>query len=136
MMATKNSTKSSKKNLNTLTKFYKKKRLFIPEAECLFDVEKLVGESIPCTNFEDMKRERFGYIENNLHIIFLGLEDKNLTSLPDSICNLQYLEYLDLAGNLLSDFPNLIIKLKNLKEINLAGNYLHYISEFIQNFPI
>jgi Ras of Complex, Roc, domain of DAPkinase/Leucine rich repeat len=54
----------------------------------------------------------------------LNLSKKNLSSFPESICQLAQLQNLDLSGNNISEIPESICKLKQLKSLFLSKNNL------------
>ncbi|KAF3325252.1 putative disease resistance protein RGA3 [Carex littledalei] len=51
---------------------------------------------------------------SNLRIIDLGLSDSNLSSLPNSLCDLMHLRYLDTSYSKLRNIPNSVGNLRNL----------------------
>ena len=63
----------------------------------------------------------------------MDLSNHELTSLPESIGNLKYLDTLKLDGNQLTSLPESIGNLTNLKELDLYGNQLTSLPESIGN---
>jgi len=59
---------------------------------------------------------------NNTRLIYLGLGNRSLMSIPDNIGNLNHLEYLFLSSNHLSILPESIGNLNSLKYLFLSYN--------------
>ncbi|XP_078149921.1 putative disease resistance protein RGA3 [Carex rostrata] len=55
---------------------------------------------------------------SNLRTINLGPYNSNLSSLPDSLCDLMHLRYLDISNSGLAKIPNSIGNLRNLEYFN------------------
>ena len=65
----------------------------------------------PCT----MRAEGFSVVCRNDHVTDLFLRDKNMTALPESISQLQGLQFLELTGNLPTSLPESVGQLGNLR---------------------
>jgi hypothetical protein len=61
-------------------------------------------------------------IANCRELIYLYLEDNQLTNIPDSICQLTELNYLNLGGNNIQSLQNNITHLSKLNGLCLSGN--------------
>src|SRR5271157_3781597 len=61
----------------------------------------------------------------------LRLSDLKLRTLPEAICQLTQLQWLDLSGNLLSTLPEAICQLTQLPLLDLSGNLLSTLPEAI-----
>ncbi len=59
---------------------------------------------------------------NGSKIVRLDLSELKLATLPESIQNFEYLEFLHLGHNLLTTLPESIGNLKHLKELNVRNN--------------
>jgi len=60
----------------------------------MIELEKMIGEAIP--KVWKIEWNTFGYMEESGHVVGLGLYNKNLSSLPESIGNLRSLQILNL----------------------------------------
>ncbi|XP_078151073.1 putative disease resistance protein RGA3 [Carex rostrata] len=58
---------------------------------------------------------------SNLRTIDLGFSESNLSSLPDSLCDLVHLRYLDVSKTKLVNIPNSIGNLRNLVYFDCSG---------------
>ena len=67
----------------------------------------------------------------NDHVIYLTLNNRNVTSLPESIGQLQELSYLSFRYNRLASLPESISQLHKLSELYLAYNLLTSLPESI-----
>jgi Leucine-rich repeat (LRR) protein len=65
----------------------------------------------------------------------LGLSDNNLQSLPESIGELKFLQFLYLAENQLVTLPASIAKLHNLEVLNVTGNLLTELPQNMIQLP-
>jgi hypothetical protein len=61
----------------------------------------------------------------------LNLSGLHLTSLPDEIEQLTYLEVLDLSFNRITELPQSLAQLRSLREINLSENQMTVMPEVI-----
>ncbi|XP_061999294.1 receptor-like protein 7 [Rosa rugosa] len=66
---------------------------------------------------------------------FFSLSSNNLTGIiPESLCNIQYLEFLDLSNNSLSGtVPQCLTTMTRLSVLNLRRNNLTNVDDFSQN---
>ena len=67
------------------------------------------------------------------HVSKLVVFGKQMTSLPESIRNLQALEWLDLSQNTLTSLPDSIGNLQALKTLDLSDNTLNSLPDSIGN---
>jgi Leucine-rich repeat (LRR) protein len=102
------------------------------EYSVIKELEKaLAGKPIPkLTNIDDVT---LGYVVSGNHISHLKIINQELSSLPESICNLINLQYLSLDKNQLSSIPDIIGNLTNLQFLSLSGNQLSSIPDIIGN---
>ncbi|TFG22413.1 MAG: leucine-rich repeat domain-containing protein [Promethearchaeota archaeon] len=135
------------------TKVYENYGLNLEEVNCLKDLEKLLGRTLPiiekkdCLNgiyVEDNHVVGLNLVNSNLkvlpetignltHLKKLNLDSNYLKSLPDSFENLTSLELLSLTFNPLRNFPLVLTKLKSLKELVLINNHLEELPDAIGN---
>ena len=99
---------------------YNDVQLYKSEYNVVFDLEKLINETIPIT--KDPERELFGIYVEEGHVINLILNYKKLTKLPETIKELTELKKLDLQRNELNSLPESIGELTALKKLNLTHN--------------
>ena len=83
----------------------------------------------PCTDPEVVRCERN-------HVSKLVVFGNQMTSLPQSIGNLQVLEWLDLSQNMLTSLPDSIGNLQALKILYLYQNMLTSLPESIGNLQV
>lgn len=100
------------------------------DAQIIEDLGELVGEKIPLDR--KVKEDTFGYNIVGEKII-LGLSNKELTSLPESIVNLKNLQALYLQNNQLTSLPDSIGNLTNLEKLNLENNLIRSLPESLGN---
>ncbi|MHA1370147.1 MAG: leucine-rich repeat domain-containing protein [Promethearchaeota archaeon] len=106
-------------------------QLIARDYSVMVDLEHLIGEPIP--KVSKVEHDTFGFVAEDGHVVQLGLYKKRLTSLPETIGNLQSLTYLNLHGNLLTSIPQTIGNLKSLETLNLWNNQLKSLPETIGN---
>ncbi|WP_457559613.1 leucine-rich repeat domain-containing protein [Candidatus Harpocratesius sp.] len=92
----------------------------------LHEIEHDLGFSL---NFSIDCETKKTYCLKEFRIISLNLEDCNLTTLPDGIFDLKYLEYLKISDNPIKQISYKILKLEKLKEFDLH-------STKIQSLPL
>lgn len=97
------------------------------QAEALKDFNILIGRPI-------QRADKIGYNSVGVKIFKsnieeLGLGSCRITTLPESISNLESLKKLRLENNMLTTLPESIGNLTSLKEINLEGNKLTTLPE-------
>ncbi|MFX1258943.1 MAG: hypothetical protein ACFFAN_13885, partial [Promethearchaeota archaeon] len=123
----------SNKNDKNLTMRYGSSKLAAPEAKFLLMLEMSLGKELPNLSADEFKRKGFGFVIKNGNVIYLGLRNKYLYSLPNSIDTLQKLKILDLLGNPFIKLPETIKNLKNLQEIILHEKNIQKRSKIIEN---
>lgn len=94
----------------------------IKEKNALDDIEKLINEPIPAVEF--VNSFNFGFRAINGNVISLGLPDKGLVTLPESICHFSSIQDIVLFRNRLKILPESFSGLKSLKFLNLVDNRL------------
>ena len=72
---------------------------------------------------------------NNTRLIYLGLGNRSLMSIPDNIGNLNSLKYLFLSYNQFTVLPNTIGELSSLESLYLNSNQLSILPDTICNLP-
>ncbi|MFX1450968.1 MAG: hypothetical protein ACFFCM_09000 [Promethearchaeota archaeon] len=102
------------------------------EKKALADLEKEIGEPIP--KKKDLFFHPFGFVIENGHVTKLGIDNKGLSKVPDSIGNLKWLKELDLGWNgELETLPEAIGNLDLLEELNVWASKLTTLPETIGN---
>ena len=101
------------------------------EYEVMIELEKMVREVIP--KVSEIGSDTFGYIEVSGQVVGLGLYNKNLSSLPESIGNLRSLQILSLWRNQLTSLPESIGNLSSLEKLYVDRNRLTSLPENINN---
>ena len=96
----------------------------------MMEMEKQAGK-IP--KVSRVEYNTFGYVEEQNHVVQLGLYNKKVTSLPESIGSLTLLTELNLEENELSSLPDTIGNLKSLTELYLNNNQLSSLPDTIDN---
>lgn len=61
-------------------------------------------------------------LDSDGRLIELHLSEMDLKDLPESICELKYIEVLDVSDNALKELPESFGKLSSLEALNLSGN--------------
>ncbi|MFX0060974.1 MAG: leucine-rich repeat domain-containing protein [Candidatus Hermodarchaeota archaeon] len=92
------------------------------EKKALEDLETLIGEPIPAVEF--INTFVFGFIAINGDVSILGLPNKELSTLPESIGNFSSLQELVLFSNKIEFLPESFGNLNSLKFLNLVNNKL------------
>jgi len=99
------------------------------QAKVIKDLEKLIDKPIP--QVKKFTWDEFGFKIEGEEIIELGLFNKELTSLPESIGNLTSLKKLNLMINPIISLPESLKKLNSLRIFQMAGNNLTTLPEII-----
>jgi WD40 repeat protein len=102
-----------------------------PESSFLRELEELLGTPIP-TYAEGCEID-FGFRVENQHIVELHCSERNLSSIPNSICTLRSLTLLGLEDNHLHTLPESIGNLQALTSLNLHSNQISSLPESIGN---
>ncbi|MBD3354181.1 MAG: hypothetical protein GF364_22050 [Candidatus Lokiarchaeota archaeon] len=111
------------------SKNYNNADLIESEYIAMKDLESVVGEPIPLV--QTINWEIFGFVASDNHVTRLGLYNRGLNALPDTICSLSSLKGLWLGDNNLNTLPEQIGDLKSLKILNLSGNNLKVFPDSI-----
>jgi len=93
------------------------------------ELERLVGKAIPIVT--EVESSTFGLVIQDRHVVQLGCYKSELTSLPETIGNLQSLQILDLDYNNITSFPETIGNLQSLQTLRLIGNKLTSLPEVL-----
>ncbi|MHA1369643.1 MAG: leucine-rich repeat domain-containing protein [Promethearchaeota archaeon] len=96
--------------------------LLAAEHDAMQDIENLLGEPIP--KVSKVEWNTFGFVAENGHVVQLGLYKKGLTSLPETVGNLENLKELHLDGNKVTSLPETIGNLKSLEKLYIGWNSL------------
>ncbi|MFX1258288.1 MAG: leucine-rich repeat domain-containing protein [Promethearchaeota archaeon] len=99
------------------------------QAKALKDLVDLIGKNIPLV--EKIEYNTFGVKMEADKVVGLGLNNRGLSTLPESIGNLSSLKELDLRYNKLTTLPESIGNLSSLKELDLNHNKLTTLPESI-----
>ena len=102
-----------------------------PEYFFMTELENLIGEEVPVVS--ELENNIFGFISQNNHVTQLGVYNKQLSSLPESLGSLTSLTHLYLYYNKLPSLPKSIGNLISLKELELKSNQLSSLPESIGN---
>ena len=105
--------------------------LISAEYNALMELEQLIHNPIPLVS--EWNSNIFGFIAQENHVIALGIPSKELTTLPENICNLQNLTRLSFKNNLLSTLPDKFGNLTALIQLDLFRNNLNSLPEKIEN---
>ncbi|MFX0113212.1 MAG: leucine-rich repeat domain-containing protein [Candidatus Hodarchaeota archaeon] len=106
---------------------YQGQQVLLKEKAALTDLEKLVNGPILATTITNTFKT--GFTVKNGVVSSLGLPNKGLVVLPESIGNLAALQELILFSNHLEALPESFGKLKSLRFLNLVGNKLKTLPE-------
>lgn len=120
-----------KKRYVNMSLKYERYGLCPGDAQALRDIEKSIGQTLPCQ--EKIIGLTFGFKKEGEKVVELGLSNCGLENLPQSIENLKSLEKLDLIGNELKTLPAFVGMLESLKVLALERNQLVSIPESIGN---
>ncbi|OLS18799.1 MAG: hypothetical protein HeimC3_48630 [Candidatus Heimdallarchaeota archaeon LC_3] len=99
---------------------YQDAKLVPEEVAILEELEKILGEPIP--NRKSSDNLKFGFVAKKKHVLSLGLSNKKLNSLPQSIGILSELTELFLSNNNIQELPESITTLRNLLKLDLWKN--------------
>ncbi len=104
------------------------------ERAAMVELETLAGAAIPKVNEIDW--DTFGFVSDSGYVTGLGLYQKGLTYLPESIGDLTAMEDLRLSENHLSSLPDSIGNLTCLEILHLYGNTLSSLPDTIGNLKL
>ncbi len=102
------------------------------EADVLQELEDQLAKQFNLVSKLERK-PNMGFVVKNQRITEIGIYKCKLTTLPESIGTLRYLQTLDLSWNYLTAFPKSISSLNSLLLLNLNGNKIVIIPESIEN---
>ena len=106
--------------------------LIASEVLILLKLESLLKKINLFSSFKKNKKIQFGFTVKNSHVISLELRNQNLSSVPEFIENLQFLEILDLSENNIVTLAPSLKNLQYLKELNILGNDIDDINKNIK----
>ncbi|MFX1255783.1 MAG: leucine-rich repeat domain-containing protein [Promethearchaeota archaeon] len=106
---------------------YQGQRISLKEKNALADIEVLIGEPIPAVDF--INTFVYGFIAINDRVISLGIPNKGLIILPESIGKLSSVQDIQLFSNQLKTLPESLGDLKSLRLLNLVNNKLEILPE-------
>ncbi|MCF2140376.1 MAG: hypothetical protein K9W44_10020 [Candidatus Lokiarchaeota archaeon] len=104
------------KEKKEITKILSQIQLIFHQQEILQKIEQILGSHIP---FLMNPYEKKGFYIKDFKITALNLESCNLSSVPEVIYDLEYLEDLDLSNNPIKEISFKILKLKKLRTLYL-----------------
>ncbi|CAG8567848.1 13296_t:CDS:2 [Funneliformis caledonium] len=78
---------------------------------------------------KELPVEFINFITIDYKIERLGLEQNQLTTLPQEICNLAHLRYLNISYNAFKEFPGALCSMKNLEILDLSRNKIRKMPE-------
>ncbi|MFX1536412.1 MAG: leucine-rich repeat domain-containing protein [Promethearchaeota archaeon] len=107
---------------------YQGQRIFLEEKYALDDLETLIGKPVPAVEF--INTFVYGFIAINDCVISLGIPNKGLVVLPESIGKLSSVQDIQLFSNQLKTLPESFGDLKSLRLLNLVNNKLETLPEF------
>lgn len=93
------------------------------ERSAITDLEQMLGTNVEFTDSHASTSKRGVYLQEG-HVTQLSLRFQGLATLPDSLRNLRYLEYLNLENNFLELLPDVFSDLCNLRTLTISGNPL------------
>ena len=106
------------------------------EIEFLTNLEEFIQLILPLVekipSVEKIDFETFGFIVKDFHIIELGIFGCRLTSIPESIGNLQKVKKIILSENKLNHLPSSFQRLDTLEELYLDSNKFEIIPDCIR----
>lgn len=108
---------------------YSNPKILSQELPVLEQLAEIIGEPVP--QVSEISLSTFGYVIENGKITGLGLYDRSLKSIPESISQLTNLKYLDLSFNELTAFPDWISQYINLQTLNISLNELTAVPDWI-----
>jgi Leucine-rich repeat (LRR) protein len=110
------------------------------EVEFLEEIEQLIDEQIPysetagnISNLEQLRNFSFGFYSSFEKIKILGLVNRRLSTLPNSIQSLKTVEIINLSQNRFAQLPQAIFALQSLQGLALANNKLVTLDKGIRN---
>jgi Leucine-rich repeat (LRR) protein len=118
------------KNENTKTSAYRGVQLYKEDAAVLYELEEITESKIPSDKCGFYSA---GFKHENRRIVGLSLHKIGLSSLPESISNLRYLQKLFLRDNQLRTLPKNIGEIKNLKNLDVFNNQIESLPDSIGN---
>lgn len=102
----------------------------VEESNVLKEFEVIVGESIPSiTKVED---NSFGFVIKEGKIVEIGMANKKIDNLPESIAQVEGLRILNLKNTGINALPLSITQLKNIEILNLEETNLGILPENIK----
>lgn len=103
------------------------------ERAAISDLEQTLGTNVEFTEGHASTSKRGIHLQEG-HVTQLSLRYQGLTTLPDSLRNLRYLEYLNLENNSLELLPDVFGDLRKLRRLTIIGNPLHSLPPSLDVF--
>ena len=104
----------------------------VEESSVLKEFESLLGEKIP--SLSKVEENSFGFVIQMGKIVEIGMANKKLSEIPDSIAQVEGLRVLNLKNTGVLNLPTSITQLHKLEILNLEGTNLGSIPEEIQKW--
>jgi Leucine-rich repeat (LRR) protein len=126
------STNDSKKDsLNEVVNNYHGIMLVKGHYDVLMTLEQQIGHEIPLVS--KVEWNTFGFVAHDQYVTALGLYNKGLSALPESLGNLTSLTTLDLRSNQLNSLPESLGNLTSPTTLDLRSNQLSTLPESLGN---
>ncbi len=122
---------SSKPEQTETSGNYQSVPLIESELQVMQELEKILGRPIPLATITHW--HTFGFEVHNKHVIKLAIHNTGLTSLPEAIGKLEYLQDLYVGHNKLTALPETIGNLRHLRVLAVDHNEISEIPDNLGN---